>query len=183
MSDRASALGAEFKPGLYGDVSNSAGITLSELLFDFTAEIAAFPGVEEDITKLIHKAEARIDGSLSFQIAQNRWLAAGSTKFRAALENGVSGAEGSFTDLSHGRSAITASGPKVEWVLSKLFAVDFRKAAFPAGAGLVTMHHDVFAQIYRTSADRFTVFVHRSFARSFWQTLRRAAEEVGYEVA
>ena len=183
MSDRASALGAAFKPGLYGDASDGAGVALGEEFFDFTAEIAAFPGFEEEVAKLIRKSEARIEGSLSFQIAQNRWLTAGSAKFRAALENGVSGAQGTFVDLSHGRSAISVSGRKAEWVLSKLFAVDFREAAFPVGAGLATMHHDIFAQICRTGPEGFTVFVYRSFTRSFWHALQRAAEETGYEVA
>ena len=183
MSDRASAIGADFKAGLYGDVTDGAGVTLSEAFFDFTAEIAAFPGKEEAVSKLISKAGARIDGSMSFQFAQYRWLAAGTLKFRAGLENGIDGAQGSFVDLSHGRSAITVRGRKAEWVLSKLFAVDFRGAAFPAGTGLATMHHDIFAQIYRSGAQSFDIFVYRSFARSFWHALCRAAEEVGYEVA
>jgi methylglutamate dehydrogenase subunit D len=183
MSDRASALGVEFKPGLFGDVSNNAGVTLGESFFGFTAEIAAFSGHEEDVAKLIGKAEARFDGSLSFQIARNRWLAAGSTKFRAALENGIDENQSSFMDLTHGRSAISVCGPKAEWVLSKLFAVDFRPSAFPEKTGLATMHHDTFAQIYRAGAQSFEIFVFRSFARSFWNTLCHAAEEVGYETA
>jgi methylglutamate dehydrogenase subunit D len=182
MSDRASAIGAEFKPGLYGDVSSGAGVTLGESFFGFTAEIAVFPGHEEAVSKLISKAEARFDGSLSFQIARNRWLAAGSTKFRAALENGIDENQGSFIDLTHGRSVFTVSGAKAEWVLSKLFAVDFRPSAFPERSGLATMHHDTFAQICRAGAESFEVFVFRSFTRSFWQTLCQAAEEVGYEV-
>ena len=183
MSDRTSALGAAFKPGLYGDRRNGEGVTLSEEFFDFTAEIAAFPGKEEAVSKLISKAGARIDGSMSFQVAQYRWLAAGTLKFRAALENGIDENQGSFIDLTHGRSAMSVSGPKAEWVLSKLFAVNFREAAFPAGTGLATMHHDIFAQIYRSGAQCFDIFVYRSFARSFWHALCRAAEEVGYEVA
>jgi methylglutamate dehydrogenase subunit D len=183
MSDRASNLGAEFDPGLYGDISNGAGVTLSETFFAFTAEIAAFPGYEEALAKLISKAEARIDGSLSFQIARNRWLAAGSTKFRAALENGIDEDQGSFIDLTHGRSVFAVSGAKAEWVLSKLFAVDFRLSAFPEKTGLATMHHDIFAQIYRAGAESFEIFVFRSFARSFWKTLCHAAEEAGYEAA
>jgi methylglutamate dehydrogenase subunit D len=182
MSDRASALGAAFKPGLYGDVSNGAGVTLSETFLGFTAEIAAFPGHQEAVSKLIGKAEARIDGSLSFQIARNRWLAAGSTKFRAALENGTDEDQGSFVDLTHGRNVITVSGAKAEWVLSKLFAVDFRLSAFPEKSGLTTMHHDIFAQIYRAGAETFEIFVFRSFARSFWHTLCHAAEGAGYEI-
>jgi methylglutamate dehydrogenase subunit D len=183
MSDRASALEEDFKPGLYGDVSNGAGVRLSETFFGFTAEIAAFPGSEDDIAKLTGKAEARIDGSLSFQIARNRWLAAGSTKFRAALENGIDENQGSFIDLSHGRSVFAVSGAKVEWALAKLFAVDFRQCAFPERSGLATMHHDTFAQIYRSGAESFEIFVFRSFARSFWKTLCHAAAEVGYEAA
>jgi methylglutamate dehydrogenase subunit D len=182
MSDRASALGEEFKPGLFGDVSNNTGVTLGESFFGFTAEIAAFPGHEEAVSKLIGKAEARIVGSLSFQIARHRWLAAGSTKFRAALEIGIDENQGSFIDLTHGRSAISVSGPKSEWVLSKLFAVDFRVRSFPEKTGLATMHHDTFAQIYRSGAESFEVFVFRSLARSFWKTLCHAAEEVGYEI-
>jgi methylglutamate dehydrogenase subunit D len=182
MSDRASALGAEFKTGLYGDVSNGVGVRLNETFHDFAAEIAAFPGFEEEITKLISKAEARIDGGMAFQIARNHWLAAGSSKFRAALENGIAGRAGSFIDLTHGRSSFTISGPKAEWVLSKLFAVDFKEKAFPQKFGLATMHHDVFAQIYRSGEQEFALFAYRSFARSFWHTLCQAAEEAGYEV-
>jgi methylglutamate dehydrogenase subunit D len=181
MSDRASALGAEYKPGLYGDVSNGAGVTLGESFLGFTAEIAAFPGSEDDIGKLIRKAEARTEGGLSFQIAQSRWLAAGTAKFRAALENGMDENKGSFIDLTHGRSVFTVSGPKAEWMLSKLFAVDFRLSAVRENTGLATMHHDTFAQIYRVGAETFDIFVFRSFARSFWHSLCHAAEEMGYE--
>jgi methylglutamate dehydrogenase subunit D len=182
MSDRASALGVEFKRRLFGDVPHNAGVTLEESFFGFTAEIAAFPGHEEAVSKLIGKAGARNGGSLSFQIARNRWLAAGTTKFRAALENGIDENQGSFIDLTHGRSAISVSGPKSEWVLSKLFAVDFRPSAFPEKTGLATMHHDIFAQIFRSGAENFEIFVFRSFARSFWKSLCHAAEEVEYEV-
>jgi methylglutamate dehydrogenase subunit D len=182
MSDRASALGTEFKTGLYGDVSNGAGVRLNETFFGFTAEVAAFPGFKAEIESLIRKAEARAEGSISFQFAQNRWLVAGSTEFRAALENRIGEQSGSFVDLTHGRSAFAVSGPKAAWVLSKLFAVDFREKAFPRKSGLATMHHDVFAQIYRPGEQAFMIFVFRSFARSFWHTLRRAAEEVGYEI-
>ena len=183
MSDRATALGADFKPGIFGDASRGAGVTLTETLHDFTAEVAAFPDHIDDVAALMRRAGARIEGSVAFQIAANRWLMAGPLKFRAALENSIDGRQGSFVDLSHGRSCFTIQGAKAEWVLSKLFAVDFSEKAFPQKSGLATMHHDIFAQIYRSSAESFEIFVFRSFARSFWRTLGRAAEETGYEVA
>ena len=80
------------------------------------------------------------------------------------------------------RTALRIAGPKAEWVLSKLFAIDFSTENLPQGAGISTNHHEVFAQIQRTGPDQFDIYVFRSFARSFWHTLCRAAEETGYEV-
>ena len=101
----------------------------------------------------------------------------------AAVLAGAVGIEtGTATDLSHGRTALRIQGPKAEWVLSKLFAIDFSPDGFPVGTAISTNHHEIFAQIHRTNADRFDLYVFRSFARSFWQTLTRAAEETGYEV-
>jgi methylglutamate dehydrogenase subunit D len=44
------------------------------------------------------------------------------------------------------------------------------------------VHHNIFAQIQRTGPDQFDVYVFRSFARSFWNSLCHASEEVGYEI-
>lgn len=99
------------------------------------------------------------------------------------MAKAVPGLIGAVTDLSHGRTAIRVAGPKSEWVLAKLFAVDLSAKSFPVGAGLSTKHHEIFAQIQRTGADQFDLYVFRSFARSFWHTLTRASEEVGYQVS
>lgn len=89
---------------------------------------------------------------------------------------------GTVTDLSHGRTVIRIEGPEVEWIMAKFFALDFSLPAFPVGAGRSTAHHDIFAQIQRTAAEQFDIYVFRSFARSFWTALCRGCEEVGYEV-
>ncbi len=182
MSDRASALGQVRKSGAFGDVSNGAGVTLDETFFDFVGEVAAFPLSVATVEKLIGSATAKVKTSLAFKIAANRWLVAGTNDFRRALEPNLATQDSSLIDLSHGRTAFMVTGPKSEWVMSKLFAVDFRLAHFPDKTGLATMHHDTFAQIYRPGEDVFDIFVFRSFARSFWQTICHAAEEVGYEV-
>ncbi len=182
MSDRASALGQVRKSGAFGDVSNGAGVTLDETFFDFVGEVAAFPLSVATVEKLIGSATAKVKTGFAFKIATNRWLVAGTPNFRRALEPKLASQDGSLIDLTHGRTVFRIDGPKAEWVLSKLFAVDFRLAAFPEKTGLATMHHDTFAQVYRPGAQTFDIFVFRSFARSFWQTLRHAAEEVGYEV-
>jgi methylglutamate dehydrogenase subunit D len=182
MSDRASALGKACKPGKFSNFADGAGVTLGEKFFNFTAEIAAFPGSVQTVEKVIVAAEAKAKTGLAFEIAANRWLTAGTQDFRKLLEAKLLEQDGTLTDLTHGRTAFAVSGKTAEWVLSKLFAVDFSQKAFAENTGLATMHHDTFAQIYRSRAQSFEVFVFRSFARSFWHTLCRAAEEVGYEV-
>lgn len=61
-------------------------------------------------------------------------------------------------------------------------ALDFSLAAFPLHAGRATAHHDILAAIQRIGENRFDLYVFRSFARSFWKSLCRGAEDVGYEV-
>ena len=100
----------------------------------------------------------------------------------AAGRGRTPGLLGSVTGLSHGRTAIRVDGPRAEWVLAKLFAIDFGLTALPVGSGVATQHHDLLAQIQRTGAMRFDLYVFRSLARSFWKTLCHSAEDVGYEV-
>jgi sarcosine oxidase subunit gamma len=119
----------------------------------------------------------------AFGFAPGKFLIADQDEGLAASFAGSIGpGTGTVTDLSHGRTAIKVAGPKAEWVLAKFFAVDFSLPAFPLGSGVSTVHHDIFAQIQRTGADQFDVYVFRSFARSFWNSLCHASQEVGYEV-
>lgn len=183
MSDRASALGPENKPGQYGDLSNGVGVHLSETRFAFVGELASLAHAAQMTGEIVKKACKEEETSAAFKIAANRWFLAGSSELRDRLVAKTDPANASLIDLTHGRTSLLVSGPKAEWVLSKLFAVDFRQKAFPVDTGLTTMHHDTFAQIHRPYERTFDIFIHRSFARSYWHTLCRAAEEVGYEVA
>jgi sarcosine oxidase subunit gamma len=181
MSDRISPLGAEFRPGQYGNIANGIGVRLSEPQYGYIGEMAAFAGSGEVILKLAGTAAGQ-PGAISFPIAANRWFLAGTEGMDEPVKTRLKPADGTLIDLSHGRTCLRISGPKSEWVLSKLYAIDFA-AAFPAGTGLSTTHHSIFTQIYRYDAETFDLFVFRSLARSFWQTLQRAAEETGFEVA
>lgn len=181
MSDRASPLGADFKPGQYGNLANGIGVMLSEPQYGFLGELAAFPASVGAVSKLAG-ASADAPGAICFKIAANRWFLAGSGDTDVLIAAKLKPADGSLIDLSHGRTALRISGPKAEWALSKLCAIDFNEAAFPAGTGLSTTHHSIFTQVYRHDEETFDLFVFRSLARSFWHTLQRAAEETGYEV-
>lgn len=193
MVEQVSPLGPAWKPGPHNVGRDGAGVVLSETRPGSIVQVAAWPGEEKAVMDAI-RAVASLklpDGAgggvatptkAAFGFARGRFLVVTQAEGTGAELAKTIGIEtGTVTDLSHGRTALRVSGPKAEWVMAKLFAIDFSLAAFPVGAGRSTTHHDVFAQIQRTGPDAFDIYVFRSFARSFWTTLCHAAEETGYE--
>lgn len=194
MVERQSPLEPEYHPGSHGNFEHGVDVILSETRPGSILQLAAWPGEEKRLMSAIYKVAglALPDGAgggvtnggrSAFGIAPGKFTVIDDAEGLAAAFSGVFTPDvGTVTDLSHGRTAIRIAGPKAEWVLAKFFAIDFALPAFPVGAGRSTTHHDVFAQIQRTGADQFDIYVFRSFARSFWKALCHASEEVGYEV-
>lgn len=194
MVDQLSPLEPAFRPGSHGNFANGHGVTLAELAPGSIVQVAAWPGEEKKLIAAIAAvtgltladgagAGAVSDRYAAFGFAPAKFLVTDTSEGLAAgLAGAVTADIGTITDLSHGRTAIRITGAKAEWVLAKLFAIDFSLPAFPEGTGISTTHHDIFAQIQRSGPERFDLFVFRSFARSFWKMLCRASDEVGYEV-
>jgi methylglutamate dehydrogenase subunit D len=194
MVEQLSPLGAAWRPGSHGNFVEGTGVVLSETQPGSIAQVAAWAGEEKALMAAISTAAglALPDGAgggifteekAAFGFAPGKFLVVDQAEgLFATLAAAITGATGTVTDLSHGRTAIRVAGPKAEWVLAKFFAIDFSLAAFPVGAGRSTVHHDIFAQIQRTGANQFDFYVFRSFARAFWNALCHASEEVGYEV-
>lgn len=195
MVEQLSPLAPVLRPGRHAQGDGAIGVTLAETQPGSIVQLAAWRGEEgamistiRDVTGLALPDGAgggiATDTKAAFGFAPGKFLVVDQEEGLATMLSGALTAQtGAVTDLSHGRTAIRISGPKAEWVLAKFFAVDFSLPAFPLGSGLSTVHHDIFAQIQRTGANRFDVYVFRSFARSFWQSLCHATEEVGYEVS
>lgn len=194
MDERQSPLGPAFRPGVYGNLqAGGAGVRLAEVTPPSILEAAAWPGRKDELAAAIGStiglplsampnAGAYSADASAFSIGPERFLVAGGADLAERLEGAVSLDIGTVTALSHGRTAIRIAGPRAEWVLAKLFAIDFSAAAFPMGEGRATAHHEILAQIQRTAADQFDSYVFRSLARAFWTVLCDAAEEVGWEV-
>ncbi|HET9538274.1 MAG TPA: sarcosine oxidase subunit gamma [Mesorhizobium sp.] len=195
MVDLLSPLKPVWKPGTHGNTAAGIGVVLTETQPGSIVQLAACTGQEKKLIAAIRDVTglALPDGAgggianetrAAFGFAPGRFLVVDQAEGIATkFEKRVTSAIGTVTDLSHGRTALRISGPRSEWVLSKFFAIDFAQPAFPIGSGISTVHHDVFAQIQRTGADQFDLYVFRSFARSFWQALCHGSEEVGYEVS
>jgi heterotetrameric sarcosine oxidase gamma subunit len=193
MVDQLSPLAPVLRPGRQAQ-AHGVGVTLAEVAPGSIVQLAAWRGQESAMIAIIKEATglALPDGAgggiatqtkAVFGFAPGKFLIADQDEGLAAvLATTATSATGTVTDLSHGRTVIRVSGPRAEWVLAKFFAVDFSLPAFPEGAGLSTVHHDIFAQIQRSGGDQFDIYVFRSFARSFWMSLCHASEEVGYEV-
>jgi sarcosine oxidase subunit gamma len=193
--ERLSPLAPVYRPGSHGNFEDGVGVALSEVAPGSIVQLAAWPGEEKRLIDAVRKVVGlalpdgagggAVDGArVAFGFAPGKFLVSDETdELAASFDKAVTPAIGTVTDLSHGRTVLRVEGPEAEWVLAKLFAIDFSLPAFPVGAGRSTAHHDVFAQIQRSAADQFDVYVFRSFARSFWNTLCHAAAEVGYEVA
>lgn len=192
--ERQSPLELVFRPGLHGNVGKGAGITLGETQPGSIVQLAAWPGAEKKLIAAIRSVTglavpdgagggAASDDKTAFGFAPGKFMVIGDDEALAAAFTRVVTSEiGTVTDLSHGRTAIRIAGPQAEWVLAKFFAIDFSLTAFPLGSARSTVHHDIFAQIQRTSPEQFDLYVFRSFARSFWTALCHASEEVGYAV-
>lgn len=194
LPEHLSPLEPALHPGSHGNFEHGVDVILSETKPGSILQLAAWPGQEKQLISGIRTVtgltlpDGAGGGSTNgvrsvFGFAPGKFTVVDEAEGLAlAFADVVTPAIGTLTDLSHGRTAIRIAGPKAEWVLAKFFAIDFALPAFPLGAGRSTNHHDIFAQIQRTGADQFDIYVFRSFARSFWKALCHASEEVGYEV-
>lgn len=194
MVEIVSPLEPDYRRGVHGNRDGGSAVTLSETQPGSIVQLAAWPGQEDAMRAVIKMvtgldldaapgAGAVDDSSAVFGFAPGRWLAVDQAEGVGQTFRENIGADlGTVCDLSHGRTAIAVEGEKAERLLSKLYALDFSVTAFPVASAKSTAHHDVLTLIQRTGADRFDLYVYRSFARSFWHLLCASSEEFGYTV-
>jgi len=194
MAEPQSPLGHVFVPGDHGNSAGGIGLVLTERSDVSIVQVTAWRGTIPAILTAIgdvtglnvadKPGAGRSAGEKSaFGFAPGRYFVVSpSADLEDRLRKAIPLETGTIIDLTHGRTAIRVKGPWSEWVLSKLFAIDFSEHGFPAGFGRATLHHDIHANIQRIDAETFDLYVFRTFARSFWQTLGHAAAEVGYRV-
>jgi sarcosine oxidase subunit gamma len=153
--------------------------------------VGGVPGLEEVLDVWLGQAVPRQIGAL-LQTPQGLLLRSGPEEFLlvadasrgqlAQLRAAVLPEVGSVTDLSHARCRIRIHGTHCLDTLSKLFAIDLRAPAFPAGAARLTGHHHVPALLVRTAVDAFDILVFTTYALDQLYTLEDAALEYGVSV-
>lgn len=177
-----SPFGTLIRPARLGKQDGVPGVSVEWIVNLTQAEAASFePG--DPLLQKVAAIPRRYDGDLSFQYAANRmFVVARDADLLAALQQAMPEAKGAVIDQSHGRVCLAIEGPRVEDVLSKLFAVDFSSAAFKTRTGIATAHHVMMTLIYRQHEQGFLLFPHRSFARDFLGALIKAGAEYGVEI-
>jgi sarcosine oxidase subunit gamma len=86
---------------------------------------------------------------------------------------------GAVLDLSHARCRVHIEGPQAVATLGKLFALDFREAAFSVGHLKLTGHHHVPYSLHRLGAESFDLYLLSTYAHGQLESLIDAALEYG----
>lgn len=86
---------------------------------------------------------------------------------------------GALLDLSHARCRVHIEGPHAVATLGKLFALDFRDAAFAVGQLQLSGHHHVPCSLHRLGADSFDMYLLSTYAHGQLESLWDAALEYG----
>jgi len=89
---------------------------------------------------------------------------------------------GSVLDLSHARVRVRVQGVKAADALSKLYALDFRPAAFAVGDFKLTGHHHIPCTLHRLDAHSFDLYFLSTYAHGQIAALADAALEYGVAV-
>ena len=100
----------------------------------------------------------------------------------ALLRQHINAEMGSVLDLSHARVRVSVHGDKAVEALSKLYALDFRPAAFAANSFVLTGHHHIPCLLHRLDAQHFHAYYFTTYARGQIDLLADAALEFGVDV-
>lgn len=101
----------------------------------------------------------------------------------ALLRQHISADMGTVTDLSHARCQISIEGPQCVATLGKLFALDFRAAAFPINEVKLSGTHHMPCALLRTGPYSFVLYAFSSYAFDTLATLMDAAREYGVQLS
>lgn len=106
-------------------------------------------------------------------------IGSGATDTLDALRAHITPEIGALLDLTHARCRVHIEGPQAVATLGKLFALDFRDAAFAVGQLQLSGHHHVPCSLHRLGADRFDLYLLSTYAHGQLESLWDAALEYG----
>ncbi len=125
----------------------------------------------------------QVSGGHLFHTAPGQyWLVADSASLAERVTGAIDGSRGTCTPLTHSRVRIAISGERVPRLLAKGIAVDMDPAAFAVGEFIQAGLHHSGVLLHRAAADRYEIYLPRTYANSLWEWLTDAARPLGYDV-
>ena len=104
-------------------------------------------------------------------------------RIERALRDALEGRRAALTDVSHGRTVLTLSGPEARAVLAKGCPLDLHPRVFGPGRCAQSRLAKCQVLIHQTNpAPTFEIYVNRSFSQYAWAWLEDAAREFGVRI-
>ncbi|MDE2252114.1 MAG: hypothetical protein KGL25_12010 [Gammaproteobacteria bacterium] len=193
MLERTSALARNLADGGRDGADGRRRLAIGEVRGWELVQLGVFPGREAEFSTaavpLIGGALPRTGMAQSsgrarvYSIARDQyWVLSADASLATQLATAIDPAVGSVTSLSHARARIALRGAPVRAVLGKLLSIDLAPEAFAIGVARQTGLHHTGVLCERTGADRYDLYVLRTFAAAIWEWLADAALEFGYDI-
>lgn len=194
---RRSALAAIYRTGDFGAVPQTGpGIVLAERRGLGIVQLAADPRHYDLIATRVEDAlalalpqtpnRARVAGELTaLWIGPGRVLLVAPDRrdLEAELALALAGEEAAITALSHSRTVIRLSGPRLRDLLAKGCGLDFHPRAFGAGVSVQSSYEKIGVLLHALDDTPVVdLYVARGFAVSLWEHLLEGALEFGCRV-
>ena len=185
MFERYSALAGVL--GREPTESLDASVLLGEVRGFSLVQVAAFPNtgpalaqaVAEILGTVPEKAgqSSVVRNRLLFRTGSEQfWVVSGENEdLGEALQRAVRSDVGTVTSLSHSRTRIFIEGPGARQVLGTGIAIDLNPLLFPVGAVALTGAHHTPVVLHRVGAERYELYVLRTFAVWIWDWLSDAS--------
>jgi sarcosine oxidase subunit gamma len=129
---------------------------------------------------VVPNTASRARGMRALWLGPDEWLIVSAVEFPSSSSFRV--ANGTLTDVSHGRAVLRLSGPDVCQVLAKGCPLDLDVRDFPVGACAQTAIAKINVILDRVQPQVFDLYCPRSHAGSFWHFVTDAAAEYGCNI-
>lgn len=190
MAESISALRSALRAGR-GGASGPVGVTIAERRALSIVQVSVIPGVADNRAAI----EAVVGATLpapnksaigrrtALWVGPGRWFVVEAARGTLAAELEKAASDNlAITDLSHSRTVLRLSGPRVRDVIAQGCAVDLHPRAAKAGDCFVTAVARHSAVLHVVDEATMDLYVYRSFGQDLLEWLLEAAAPDGYEI-
>lgn len=114
--------------------------------------------------------------------ADQYWIVTHDAAVTAALARAITPDVGASTALTHARVRLVIEGAAATALLARIVPIDLRSAALPVGSFAQTGVHHAGVLLERSDAQRYELYVLRTYAVSTWEWILDSAMPYGYDV-